>query len=420
MIYIKLYEHQKNILKKTNKFENVAYFLDMGLGKTYVGSEKMHKLNNKNNLVICQKSKVSDWVEHFYNNYDFNVYDLTKKANFKWFLLDTSKKVGILNYDIVHRRQEEIKQLKDFTLMLDESSMIANLRAKRTKTILKLKYKNVILLSGTPASNGKYEKLYSQLKLLGYKNTLDDYINMYCKYYIDKRQGFPLKIITGYKNIDGLKKIMEQYGCVFMKTEEAISLPDKVDIDINVKANKYYREFKNNSIVEIGEKKLIGDCILNKLLYLRQLCGLYSEEKKKALIDLLTSTNKRVIIFYNFKKEYEEIKSICEKLERSISVISGETKDIDAYNKINDSITLIQYVAGAMGLNLQKADTIIYFSPCLSSDLYEQSKKRINRIGQKNTCFYYHLIVKNSIEEKIYKTLAQKMDYSEKLFEKEI
>ena len=420
MIYIKLYEHQKNILKKTNKFENVAYFLDMGLGKTYVGSEKMHKLNNKNNLVICQKSKVSDWVEHFYNNYDFNVYDLTKKANFKWFLLDSSKKAGILNYDIVHRRQEEIKQLKDFTLMLDESSMIANLRAKRTKTVLKLKYKNVILLSGTPASNGKYEKLYSQLKLLGYKTTLDDYINMYCKYYIDKRQGFPLKIITGYKNIDGLKKIMEQYGCVFMKTEEAISLPDKVDINISVKNNVLYKKFKKTAVVEVNDKKLVGDNILKKLLYLRQLCSVYNDDKKKALIDLLTSTDKKILIFYNFNDEYKIIKNICDTLEKPTSTVNGCIKDLKAYEKYNNSITIIQYVAGAMGLNLQKADSIIYFSPCLSSDLYEQSKKRINRIGQKNTCFYYHLIVKNSIEEEIYKTLAQKKDYSEKLFEKEI
>ena len=72
-----------------------------------------------------------------------------------------------------------------------------------------------------------------------------------------------------------------------------------------------------------------------------------------------------------------------------------------------------------MGLNLQKANKIIYYSPPLSSELYEQSKKRIHRIGQKGTCYYYNLTVTGSIEERIYSTLAMRRDYTEKLFEEE-
>ena len=43
---MELYEHQKKALKLTENFENVAYYLDMGLGKTFVGAEKMYLLNN--------------------------------------------------------------------------------------------------------------------------------------------------------------------------------------------------------------------------------------------------------------------------------------------------------------------------------------------------------------------------------------
>jgi superfamily II DNA or RNA helicase len=38
---MQLYEHQKQALKQTKDFNRVAYYLDMGLGKTFVGSEKM-------------------------------------------------------------------------------------------------------------------------------------------------------------------------------------------------------------------------------------------------------------------------------------------------------------------------------------------------------------------------------------------
>ena len=70
-----------------------------------------------------------------------------------------------------------------------------------------------------------------------------------------------------------------------------------------------------------------------------------------------------------------------------------------------------------MGLNLQKANKIVYFSLPLQSELFEQSKKRIHRIGQEKTCFYWYLITKNSVEEQIYQTLKERRDYTNKLFE---
>lgn len=73
-----------------------------------------------------------------------------------------------------------------------------------------------------------------------------------------------------------------------------------------------------------------------------------------------------------------------------------------------------------MGLNLQKANKIIYFSPTESSELFEQSKKRIHRVGQDKHCFYYLLITRNSIEEKIYENLKQRRNYTNELFKKDI
>lgn len=99
------------------------------------------------------------------------------------------------------------------------------------------------------------------------------------------------------------------------------------------------------------------------------------------------------------------------------SIVNGSVKNLISYDDCDNSITYIQYQAGAMGLNLQKANKIIYFSPPLSSELYEQSKKRINRIGQDRTCYYYNLTVTGSVEEKIYKTLAMRKDFTERLFE---
>ena len=52
MSSIKLFKYQKEILEKTKDQNKVAYWLDMGLGKTFIGSEKLIELNTKYNLVI--------------------------------------------------------------------------------------------------------------------------------------------------------------------------------------------------------------------------------------------------------------------------------------------------------------------------------------------------------------------------------
>lgn len=436
---ISLYPHQQKALEQTEDHNKVAYYLDMGLGKTFVGSEKMMQLGSKINLVICQKSKIGDWIEHFNTYYDdYIVYDGTKKECLRRFFdyPYDKKQVLVINYELAFRRPELLK-LKDLTLMLDESSLVQNEQAKRSKFIMKLNFENLILLSGTP-TGGKYEKLWSQLHMLGYGLSKKAFYRMYVDFHYEDNEGFPIMIIDGYKNVERLKKKMRDFGCVFMKSDEAFDLPDQTFIDIKVPTTKEYRKFRKDCIISLdsntlkqfegteyvgdvivnSEIELVGDTTLTKMLYERQLCGHYNEDKLKAFEDLVESTNDRLIVFYNFTAELDVMGHICDILGRAYSIVNGQDKDLHAYEQKDDSVTFLQYQAGAMGLNLQKANKIVYFSPPLSSELFEQSKKRIHRIGQEKSCFYYKLICKGSIEEKIYKTLEMRKDYTEALFEK--
>lgn len=433
---IELYPHQIESLEQTKDQNRCAYYLDMGLGKTFVGSEKMRELDAKVNLVVCQKSKVQDWVDHFKEHYRWykpkiaanEIFDLTDKKQFGPFLAsvmiqDTkfggkAMTIGVINYDLIFRRPE-LAKLKDFTLMLDESSLIQNETSKRSKFILKkLNPTNVILLSGTP-TGGKYEKLWSQCRLIGWKISKDAFWSTYVDFHWDDSEGFPRKVVDGYKNVERLKRKLREHGAVFMKSEEVFDLPAQIDSKIYLQTIKEYRTFRKKSIVNFQNEEFVGDTILTKMLYERMLCGFANQEKLHAVRDLLNSTDDRVIIFYNFKNEHEVLRNLCLTLEKPVSVVNGDTKDLSAYEQYEDSVTLIQYQAGSMGLNLQKANKIVYFTPTQWSELFEQSKKRIHRIGQERTCFYYYLICRNSIEEKIYRTLAMRRDYTEKLFEEE-
>lgn len=416
---LKLYEYQQEVLDKTKDKNRVGYFLDMGLGKTFIGSEKMKQLGSEMNLVICQKSKVTDWVEHFKKYYpDFVIWDLTNKRDFEDFKTWAVRgfvHVAVINYDLIYRRPELLK-LKNFTLMLDESSLIQNPTAKRTKTVLKLKADNVILLSGTP-TDGRYERLWTQAKLLGW----DIKKKMYFDHYVIQETnrtyaGVIYTTVIGYKNVDRLKSKLREHGAVFMKTEEAIDLPEQRFEKVYCETSKDYRKFAKNKIVEIENKMLVGDTSLTQRIYARQLCGVYSKDKLQRFSDILESTSDRLIVFYNFTAEFEKMAEICKKLYKPYGVVNGSCKVLAPYENYSDSVTFVQYQAGAMGLNLQKANKIIYYSLPESSALFEQSKKRIHRVGQKNNCLYYILMCRNSVEEKILQALEMRKDFTDELF----
>lgn len=418
MGHFQFFKHQQTALDKTEQFNRVAYYLDMGLGKTFVGSEKMAKLGAQVNLVICQKSKVDDWVEHL-TNYEEHfkmIYDCTKWDKKDWKAFGESPHepcVLIINYELTFRRPI-LKTLKGFTMMLDESSLIQNETAQRSKFALKLSPENVILLSGTP-TGGKYEKLWSQCKLLGWNISKDLFYKQYVETEWVEHDGFFRQNIIGYKNVDRLKLKLAQHGAVFMTTEDAgIDLPSKNFIPVKTRPQKEYWEFMKKRLITIDGRELVGDTSLTRRLYARQLCGLYNKARYEAFRDLLDSTDDRLIVFYNFTEEMNQM--IARVPDRPVSILNGETKDLTAYRNKSNSITFIQYQAGAKGGNFQLANKIIYFSLPQGWEDYEQSQKRIHRIGQTRPCFYYLMTCYNSVEEDIMDTLKMRKDYNDELF----
>lgn len=406
--------HQERILESLKGVNRCVLAMDMGTGKTHTSTEKLRELDFHHALVICQKSMVSTWVKHLRDNYpEWLVIDYTKPNA----QIPDKKCILVFNYDIVFRRPD-LFDLSDLTVILDECTAISNIGARRTKAIMKLDIKNIIMLSGT-ISKGKYECLIPIVRLCGWRISKQDF---YDKYVIQKEidvknTPFPVKIVVGYKNVDFLKVMLRKCGFRFLKTEEVLQLPEQTFVNVPIRATPQYRKFKKESVVTVDGQTLVGDMTLTKMLYERMLCGHYNKEKLSALQDLLDSTDDRVIVFYNFKEELKAIKSIIG--DRPISEVNGSKKDLENYETLDNTVVLCQYQAAAKGLNLQKANKIVYFTPTLSCEDWMQSQKRIHRIGQSQPCFYYTLTCENSIEEKIYKALERGEDYTNRLFEED-
>lgn len=415
---IKLHPHQERAIKQANNRERVAYYLDMGLGKTFVASEQAKLYENDVILVICQNSKVSDWSEHFEKFYSNKVFSITSTKVLKSYVDYHGKKVGVINYEKTYRdNYKRLLELTEFTLIIDESSVLGNSKTNISKFVQKLKFKNLVLLSGTPTS-GKYEKLWTQLNLLGWDIKETKFYNQFLNRKLLKRFGrtfYQMDKKEPYKNVNRLKRKMREYGCVFMKTEEVFDLPEQNFIELKIENDENYKEFEEHCIVKFKNVKIIGDTVLNYRLGLRQLACIYNENKKTRLKDLINSTEGRLIIFYNFNDELRAIKD-CIPKDRPVSYVNGSCVDKNNYNTYDNSITLMQYQAGAKGHNMQKANHLIFYSPTEKCEDYMQSIKRIHRIGQERPCFYYKFIVKDSIEEQIYYALEKGEDYTNELF----
>lgn len=407
-----LFAYQQAALDRVDGKRRCAFYHDMGLGKTFTGAEKlMSDRRWKRALVVCQKSKVADWVDHFEAHYDMPVVDLTKQD-----VCRDVEGVMVVNYDLIWRRPQ-LMEFDDLALMFDESSLLQNATSKRTKAAMKLagKADTLVLLSGTPV-DGKYERLWTQLNMLGWRIDEKLFWRQYVESETTMREGFPITKVTGYKNEERLVRKMKELGCDFLKTDDVIDLPDQRFIRVGVPMSEYYRKFAKTNVITAFGRDFVGDTVFGDLTAKRQLAAAYSRAKLEAFGDLLDGTSKRLVVFYNFDVELEGLTEELAKRGRPYGVLNGKKHDLSPFFDTDDGVALIQYQAGAMGVNLQQADTCVYFSPPLASSLFEQSKKRIHRVGQDKPCTYYELVSKGTVEEKIYDTLAMRRDYTEKLF----
>lgn len=413
-----LRDFQIEALEQLRDRPRCAFYYGLGLGKTFMGAEKLVRGCCRHILVVCQKSKIQDWTDHFLEHYpELSVFNLRKKKDKEAFISPATngRKVGIINYDQLAKLGPQLPG-QGLGVIYDESSMIKNPGAGRTRAAMRLGADELVLLSGTPVG-GKYEELWSQARMLGWDITLKDFYSRYIITTIIDRPGIPAFVkVIGYKNVAELKRNMRSHGALFKQTDEVLTLPEEVDTVISVPAPKQYHDLVRKGVVVIDGEVRVPNSSLEKLMMLRQFSSPWNPAKIDALSDLVNSTSDRLIVFYNFTEEMSQVKEIARKAGRPFGYVNGYGVSLEPYQEHDDSITAIQYQAGAMGLNMQKANKMVFFSPPLSYELYAQARGRIRRMGQERTCFYWRLVC-DDLENRVYRALARREDYTARLFD---
>lgn len=385
---------QLEAFDKFKKLKVGALFMKMGTGKTKVAIQ----------LVDYNKCDLLVYIA------PFSTLKNIENEFIKWNLKTPYKLIGYETISSSDRQYLELlNQLKNKKVFIvaDESIFIKNEDTKRFKRLCELrsKCKYALILNGTPLTKNEWD-LYNQMEFLSpliLKMGRQEFLNIFFKKITYKKKGH--KENTFYKfskvNADLLYKMIEPY---IFKCDLEFNKSEENDYHYVIYENEddYYieKEKKLNEYLESGS----SDAIINMLTSLNVIASNY-HKKNDELINYVKG--KQVIVFCNYLKELEYIKSRLD-----CYVITGSTKNrnkiIDDFKSDNKPL-LMTYGVGSYSLNLQFCNEIVYSSINFDYAKMEQSKYRIKRIGQEQDIKYTYFLTNLGITKLILENLDKKM-----------
>lgn len=423
MIYDKLYDYQKRIVDSRKDYESHALFMDMGTGKTITSLALFEQSKLKKILVICIVSKREDWYDEIKSNCNIDSIILDKGTTKNKELLKKKANGYIVNFESCWRLDKDLLDLidEDWFIIVDESHKIKNTKSKIGKFMNKLRTKTYAkcILTGTPQNQG-YIDYYNQLRFIDVIMMKEaQFKKEYCVYELSSFGGRYVNQLVGYKNVQELDRIINE-NCVFFKRDINNDMIP-TDVYVNIDKHKSYDKFKKDKVFH----DVIGDSMSAHRMGLRQMCSGFIKDipihnnKKIWLKDFLDTYDDRVVVFYNFNMELEQIKEICTELKRPYSIYNGETKDLSVFEVEGNAVAICNYASASLGLNdLVLSNVCVMYSPTEDYINFTQSRKRIDRLGQTRKPLFYYLQTKNSIETAIYRSLKVGKSFDDKMFEK--
>lgn len=385
---MKLYTKQEEILSQINK-KGMILPLGTSTGKTLIALE---------------------WASKKYPNEMIYIFTPTAKCNEGGWGREIQNNYPSLKYQVIPYTQLNKYNYNQGVFILDECHYIKNSqsqRGKNTKIILKNNAKDFIMLSATPGT--KVEDYANYFILWG---LLKNKTEFYKAFIVQNLNMWGYMEIKGYKNLKHFNKIIRTYSTDVITVDDLVELPPIINKNVEFVVSKEYKHILKSRFYE----GIPLDTSIKLCSTLRQHTNI--KDKQEYLRYILTSTTDNIVIFYNFKSELDKIKE-CITQDKIVYEINGNNKQYpkkENFNKVFNSVTLVQIQSGGTGIELTYANQVIYFSPTYSYQDYEQSMGRCYRIGQNKKIIVYKFTVKGSIEEDIWDCLNKKGDFIEKLW----
>mgnify|MGYP001672202955 CR=1 FL=1 len=334
----------------------------------------------------------------------------------------------VTTYNTLKRDIDAYEKQKFRYVFLDEAQHIKNPATQSARAVKRLHMAGCFALTGTPIENTLTE-LWSIFDFL-----MPGYLFGHAKF--KQRYETPIVRADDKKAMQSLQRHVMPFILRRMKKDVLKELPDKVERKLvgtmTPKQEKIYQAWFLKSKKEIaselaangfGESRIKILAILTRLRQIACDPALFLEgyEGGSGKLDMLEEVvgeavggGHRMLIFSQFTTMLSHIAARLRQMGIAFLYLDGSTQALErirlvkAFNSGTTPVFLISLKAGGTGLNLTGADMVIHFDPWWNPAVEDQATDRAYRLGQKNNVQVVKLLMKDTVEEKIYKLQEKK------------
>lgn len=452
------YEHQDKVLTVLDEHNDYGLLWDVGLGKTKAVLDDLARkfINGRVNalVVIALRGVHTNWVtkeipEHLCVPAVAQAWPI-KKAD--QFLKHDGLIVATMNFDVCFRKQgldflKRILTQRKCMFVIDEVHEMKNPDAKRTKAILKLRTlaKSRRVLTGTVVPNSPLD-LWAPMEFLNPKILNMNFYQFKARYAItvesenltyERRlkdgtvKHLPVKVITGYKNLEELHTITAPY--VSRLTKDILNLPPVMyhiePFELSSEQRRVYNEVVKEKMSQYKGQMLTPNASLTLRIRLNQIaCGFFKADdgtitrfkenpRMDAYSNLLQQIPRKFLTWASHIESLIDLeKFLLQKFGKDGFVVytgTDEERTLAVERFQTDPKVrgfLSSAAKGGTGITLTAADYSIYYNNSNKMVHRLQSEGRPYRIGQTMPVTYADLIANGTKDMEQIRAFKKKME----------
>jgi superfamily II DNA or RNA helicase len=429
--------HQKETAGFLTLHRRAFCFNDPGTAKTmsslWAADYLMKRGEVRRCLIICPLSIMhSAWMGDITNSVIHRTAIVAHhaQASRRIEMIQGNYEFVIINYDGLNLVADEIAADGRFDLVIvDEANAYATPTTRRWKSLAKIIKPNTFLwmMTGTPAAQSPVNA-YGLAKLVNPSGVPN--------YFTAWRDKVMLKL-TMFKWVpkpeakDMVFKALQP--AIRFTKEQCLDLPPVLtttrEVPMSAQQAKYYKKIKDDMLVVAAGQTISAvnkAAVVNKLLQISA-GAVYSEDgdtiefdatpRMNLLLEILEETDRKVIIFAMFRSSIDIIHDFLNKHGHAAEIIDGRVTaskrgDIISRFQFNPTprVLVMQPQATAHGITLTAADTVVFYGPLMSVELYTQAIARADRKGQAAEKVTVIHIQSSPIEKKMFEAMGRRVE----------
>lgn len=325
------------------------------------------------------------------------------------------------------------------TIVIDEAQSFKSYKSKRFKALKDVSpyVDRIVELTGSPAPNG-LQDIWSLIYMLDNGVRLGRTITQYRETFY-----YPGRTINNQPYEWFLKDHAEAQIhhlisdlVISMMKKDYLTLPpithNVIELEMSNKERAVYDKLKKEKVLEITETLEVAPgnaaVLLGALLQLSN-GAIYANDietgekhiltlhdhKLDALEEIIEGSNGQPILIFAWYQH--DVQRITERF-KDVEVFGDNPVQLERWNRGEIPILLAHPASAGHGLNFQYGGHIlVFFVVPQSLELYEQSIGRLYRNGQDQPVIVHYLMVRDTVEEKVIRTLREKQDVQNRLID---